>query len=148
MRGPVSLARLPPIHVALAAAGFHDERMKPWLGAAFAVFIGLTFADGCSSSKSPCSIVLASDYDQSCTVDTDCVSVGQVPVCPALACYADCTMWTISKSAAAQYMTALSRASASVAGESCGCANYNPYPCCRGGTCTTTCDSPTDAGAE
>jgi hypothetical protein len=79
-----------------------------------------------------CSIVLASNYDQSCTVDADCVAVGEVPVCPA-GC--GCATKAINKSAIAPYMTALSRAFASEpAGGGCGC------PCesgavCRGGQC-------------
>jgi hypothetical protein len=95
-----------------------------------------------------CTPVLASDYDQSCDADTDCVGVGEVPSCPALACYVGCTMWTINKSVLGQYMTTLSRASAAVAGESCSCPSYNPNPCCRGGMCTTTCLLPADTGAD
>ncbi|MDP9002417.1 MAG: hypothetical protein M3O46_20180 [Myxococcota bacterium] len=82
----------------------------------------------------PCSIVLASDYDQSCVVDTDCVAVGQVASCPAFACDG-CTTEAINKLAEPQYQAAFSRAFASrSAGSGCGC------PCesgalCRGGKC-------------
>jgi hypothetical protein len=86
------------------------------------------------SDAPPCSPVLASDYDQSCMVDTDCVAVGEVPSCPAFACDG-CTTVAINKSAMAQYMTALDRAFASEqSGTGCGC------PCesgavCRSGKC-------------
>lgn len=163
-RATMKCARLAPRRMGSASVLDAAGRSRTF-GAVLAV--GSLFASGCGATTAaangqadgssdavtnvdapPCSVVLASDYDQSCTVDTDCVAVGQVPACPALACYVDCTMWTISKSAAAQYMTALSRASASVAGESCGCVSYNPYPCCRGGMCTTTCGSPVDTQTE
>jgi hypothetical protein len=81
-----------------------------------------------------CNPVLASDYDQSCDADTDCVGVGEVPQCPASACDG-CLTQAVNKSAAAQYMAALSRAFASEpTGEACAC------PCealaiCRGRRC-------------
>src|ERR1019366_5003103 len=82
----------------------------------------------------PCSPVLASDYDQSCTVDTDCVEVGEVAECPATACD-ECTTEAINKNAMAQYMTALSPAFASEpAGEDCNC-NCEGTAVCRGGKC-------------
>lgn len=81
-----------------------------------------------------CAVVLASDYDQSCAVDSDCVAVGEVASCPAEACDS-CTTAAVNKSAAATYTTAFQRALASApTGPACGC------PCesgavCRGGTC-------------
>ena len=97
----------------------------------------------CSPSTAPCSPVLASDYDQSCTVDTDCVAVGEVSSCPAFACDG-CTTEAINKSVMAQYMTAFAQAFTSKApGTGCGC------PCesgavCRGGKCQAAfCGPPT-----
>ena len=124
-----------------------------FLGAVLAVASFL--ASGCTSSNAgngpvdassgadatSCRIVLASDYDQSCVADTDCVAVGQIPSCPAAPCDG-CQEWTVSKNALAQYVTAA--APTSVTGADCGCPSYNPLPCCRGGTCTTMCSSSTD----
>ncbi|MGO9838206.1 MAG: hypothetical protein ACLP1X_28840 [Polyangiaceae bacterium] len=96
-----------------------------------------------SSGSEPCSVVLASDYDQSCTVDTDCTLVGEVPSCPAEACDG-CTLWAINKGAITHYMTAFSQAFASVpSGTGCGCIAEDG-PCCRGGQCTAMCSSSTD----
>src|SRR5215471_1834599 len=48
---------------------------------------GAASSDGGGTSQSgDCHPVLASDYDQSCTVDADCVPVGQISSCPARAC--------------------------------------------------------------
>jgi hypothetical protein len=87
-----------------------------------------------TSPRALCSIVLASDYDQSCTLDSDCVEVGQVPQCPITTCDG-CTTEAINRSAMAPYMSAFKRAlaSSSISGF-CGC------PCtgnaiCRGGKC-------------
>jgi hypothetical protein len=38
------------------------------------------------TERGACIPVLATSYDQSCTVDSDCVAVGEVPSCPAAAC--------------------------------------------------------------
>jgi hypothetical protein len=91
----------------------------------------------------PCSPVLASDYDQSCMVDADCVAVGEVSSCPAFACDG-CTTAGINKSAMAQYTTAFDQAfAAKEPGTGCRC------PCesgavCRGGKCQAAfCGPPT-----
>jgi hypothetical protein len=90
--------------------------------------------DAATETDAPsCSIVLASNHDRSCTVDTDCLAVGEVPSCPAGGCDG-CTTEAINNSAIAQYMTAFAQAFASRAGGGCNC------PCesgavCRGGKC-------------
>ena len=66
-------------------------------------------ADAASSNPGGCHAVLASDYDQSCVVDTDCVGVGEVPTCPVSACDG-CLAQGINKNAVAQYLAALSQA--------------------------------------
>lgn len=87
-----------------------------------------------SSGPGPCTTVLASDYDQSCVLDSDCVDVGQVAQCPAHACDG-CLTEAINKNALPQYMKAFSQAFATVPkSDFCGC------PCdgvavCRGGKC-------------
>jgi hypothetical protein len=83
-----------------------------------------------------CTPVLASDYDQSCDADTDCIGVGERPGCPAAACDG-CPTAAINKAVSAQYTTALSQAFASGSPQVCNC------PCiptgsdgvCRGGKC-------------
>jgi hypothetical protein len=82
----------------------------------------------------PCAPVLASAYDQSCTQDSDCVAVGEVPSCPASAC-AFCNAQGINQNALTAYSAAFARAVATVdGGGTCGC------PCesgaiCRSGKC-------------
>jgi hypothetical protein len=72
--------------------------------------------DAATETDAPsCSIVLASNHDRSCTVDTDCLAVGEVPSCPAGGCDG-CTTEAINNSAIAQYMTAFAQAFASRAG--------------------------------
>jgi hypothetical protein len=98
--------------------------------------------DAGTTGASTCSVVLASQYDQSCTVDSDCVAVGEVPSCPATACDG-CTTAAVNKSAAAKYAAAFAQAFASSApGTFCGC------PCesgavCRAGQCQAAyCEPP------
>ncbi len=106
-------------------------------------------ADTSSSDTPPnadatsCRIVVASDYDQSCTVDTDCVAVGEVTSCPAFACDG-CTTVAINKLAMPQYQAAFAQAFASAAVGVCGC------PCesgaiCRGGQCQAAFCAPSRA---
>jgi hypothetical protein len=111
--------------------------MKLLLGEAlWTLCFGLTVTNGCSGTKTTCSIVLASDYDQSCTVDEDCITVGEVPSCSSIPC---CLVATINAKAMTPYMTALSRAyaSASRLPFGCACGNGGVGPCCRGGKCAT-----------
>jgi hypothetical protein len=89
---------------------------------------------------SSCSPVLASDYDQSCTVDSDCVAVGEEPQCPASGC--ECPSAAVNKGVATQYQAALSRASTirlPVSGCSCACESA---ALCRGGKCQASLCSP------
>jgi hypothetical protein len=88
----------------------------------------------------PCEIVLASDYDQSCTYDSDCTAVGQVSACPAGECDS-CPSEAVNNSAAVAYKSALSSALSSASGETCEC------PCdglavCRAGKCQVACVPP------
>jgi hypothetical protein len=93
-----------------------------------------------SVDAASCTVVLASSYDQSCTADTDCVSVGQVSVCPAT-CVDFCPLWTINRNAAAQYRAALTQdvpasppTTPGVPPSVCSCPPVL-FPCCRGGRC-------------
>jgi hypothetical protein len=65
--------------------------------------------DSAASNPGACTVVVASDYDQSCVTDTDCVSVRQVPECPVTNCLG-CIPGAINKSGMARYMAALSNA--------------------------------------
>jgi len=88
-----------------------------------------------SSNPAPCTVVLASDYDQSCMVDADCVSVHQVPKCPVTDC-SGCYPVAINKSAMERYTAALSQAVASAPpGPLCYCPCESGLALCRGGTC-------------
>jgi hypothetical protein len=90
-----------------------------------------------------CTTVVASDYDQSCAVDTDCVAVGEVTQCPASPCDG-CPSEAINASAMAKYETAIAPDFASEpSGQHCSC------PCeggavCRNGKCQAAfCSPPT-----
>ena len=90
-----------------------------------------------SSVEAPaCSPVLASDYNQACIEDTDCVQVGQVPQCPPTACDG-CRTQAVNKADATRFQAALMHAFGTVPpGLEVGCA----CPCdgvaiCRGGKC-------------
>jgi hypothetical protein len=92
----------------------------------------------------PCAPVLAPAYDQSCTQDSDCVAVGEVPSCPASAC-AFCNTQGINQNALAAYAAAFARAVATVdGGGTCEC------PCesgaiCRSGKCQSSGCAPAQA---
>ncbi len=80
-----------------------------------------------------CTPVVAADYDQSCTVDSDCVAVGEIAQCSG-AC-PGCTTEAVRKSVAAKYQAALSAAVASLPGPSgCNCA-CESGAICRAGKC-------------
>ncbi len=110
-----------------------------------------------ASSASPCTdanvqLIQASNYDQSCQADSDCIAVGEGNAC--YPCAIDCTSAAINKSAEAHYKEDVAKTPAGVAqtGTICGCpAEF--YPCCRGGTCHADlqCQNPlpvTDAAAD
>jgi hypothetical protein len=63
--------------------------------------------DASPATDAACTVVLASSFDQSCTVDTDCVAVGEIPTCPANPCDR-CEQWTINTNALGAFNTAFS----------------------------------------
>jgi hypothetical protein len=92
-----------------------------------------------ASEASDCRI-LASTYDQSCSLDTDCLAVDEVHACPATIC-SFCTTGVINRQVASTYMKAFSSATAAVpldAG-SCNCGAIG-NPCCRAGVCQFLCN--------
>jgi hypothetical protein len=97
--------------------------------------------------------ISASNYDSSCTVDSDCVAVTETDDWCASDCL--CGRGFLNKKSAAQYVQEAARTplgSGAVAPGFCGCP-LSPPPCCVQGQCTVTgCGStPTpvdDASAE
>ena len=89
-------------------------------------------------------IIQASSYDQSCTVDSDCVSVaGGFPVASGDYCQSSCLCpdETISRGAAAQFASAVSRTplgSGALPHLGCNC-GASLGPCCVAGQCSTSC---------
>jgi hypothetical protein len=81
-----------------------------------------------------CTVVLASDYDQSCATDDDCAMVGQVSACPVTECSL-CRLWSINTGVLARYQANIAADMASVPpGQQCVCPREG-LPCCRGGRC-------------
>jgi hypothetical protein len=90
--------------------------------------------EGAAASSRPCSII-ASSYDQSCAVDSDCVAVVEVLGC------GDCACWTgaINKREQARYTRDSSGLAPSAGAGICGCPCEAASPHCCGGVCTNTC---------
>ena len=123
--------------VALAIAGAACKASPLVLDGGFASVEAGSNRDSAASNPDACTIVLASDYDQSCVMDTDCASVGQVPECPVTDCLI-CIPGAINKSELARYMTALSKAGMSEppGGPTiCNCPCETGFAICRGGKC-------------
>lgn len=115
------------------AAGTFDAPAA--LDAAAALDASSAALEAASAADATSCLVVASDYDQTCAVDADCVNVGEVLTCPANAC-SFCRIETISAHAAAAYTAAFSRATAAVPIDAvaCGCPDEG-RPCCMAGTC-------------
>lgn len=96
-----------------------------------------------SADANSCVTVLASDYDQSCSLDADCVAVPQKPDCQPT-CWNCFFSEAINKNAFPQYYMALLQAFASE-GPPCNCPAEGIEPaCCRNGTCQTACSTAAD----
>jgi hypothetical protein len=94
-------------------------------------------------------LIQASNYDQSCTTDSDCIGVGLGNVC--FKCDIDCPNAAINRSAQAQYRTDVAHSPANDA--DCGCPTYPVGPCCIGGMCQfgsqcLVADAAADTGAD
>ncbi len=96
----------------------------------------------------PCSdaevqTIQASNYDQSCATDSDCVAVGEGNFC--LAGAGNCPSAAINKSAYAAYQADVARTQAAVCTAISSCV-ASSGPCCRHGTCqmNLACFSPAD----
>lgn len=104
------------------------------------------------SGEDAACLIRDTDYDRTCSVDSDCViEVGGLPVvfgdyCQPI-CF--CAAGTISRAAAGQFATNVSKTpigSGALPGLNCGCLG-GPGACCQHNTCVFPCsyDSP-DAG--
>jgi hypothetical protein len=82
----------------------------------------------------PC-FISASDYDQSCSVDTDCIGVTEGDYCSTTTC--DCGGSVIAVAALAKFNDDVARTplgSGAIGWAECGCP-YNSPPCCSQGIC-------------
>jgi hypothetical protein len=96
--------------------------------------------------------ISASNYDQSCKVDSDCVAIAVGDAC--YACLVQCmTGGAINRSDLSRYQSDLSKTigAQEIGGMPvpCGCPAYSG-PCCRSGFCTSglECLSGADAASE
>lgn len=81
--------------------------------------------------------ILPSDYDTSCTVDSDCVAVQYEPNWCVSECM--CGGGTINRNSATQYEQATAATplgSGAIAPAECGCTAFSGGPCCAQGQCT------------
>ena len=114
----------------------------------FFPFVSLA-ACGAHGGLASDTVIRASDYDQSCTVDTDCVPITEGSAC------AECTCWNaaINTSQAPAELLAAQRAAASCPSEPmvyCGVCS-EAYATCQGGRCAlVSCQGvcPGDAGTD
>jgi hypothetical protein len=81
-----------------------------------------------------CGTIEASNYDQSCSTDSDCVGVPQGDLCDSSTCV-NCVGAAINQSAQARYQSDLESRNSGVA-EKCACLINGPTPVCSGGICT------------
>jgi hypothetical protein len=79
--------------------------------------------------------ITASNYDQSCRTDSDCVAIAEGNFCDPGA-NNGCTNAAINKSALAQYRADLAKTQAAVCYGLSGCP-LEVAPCCRSGVCGT-----------
>jgi hypothetical protein len=118
----------------------HDDGVK-LRGAVVALPLALVVGDGCSGSSSGapenCTIS-ASNYDQSCNVDTDCQQVASGDYCSSTVCL--CGNSTINVGAMAQFYEDVSKTpvgSGAIQSLICPCPAI--IPCCRHGMCLGGC---------
>lgn len=82
-------------------------------------------------------LILASDYDQSCQTESDCVLVPEGNFCyPGTA---NCPIAAINKGAYPQYQAAIAKTIAAICIANTGCPLVTD-PCCKGGLCRTRAD--------
>jgi hypothetical protein len=72
------------------------------------------------------------DYDQSCTADSDCIAVPQGNVC--LACIRKCHAGVVNSDSAAQYRADIAKVAPTESAAECFCP-LEFEPCCVNGQC-------------
>ena len=82
-----------------------------------------------------CSSIVASNYNQTCTTNKDCVGVGTGDTCSAPCAFVCGIGDVINASDLPAYQADLARTGFSSAGIGCGCPGYSYGPCCVGGKC-------------
>jgi hypothetical protein len=103
---------------------------------------------GQSAEAVPCAdasvqLIKASNYDQSCQTDSDCIAVAEGNFCRPGAL--DCPSATISKSASAQYWADVEKTNAAIClAPISGCLGGAGLPCCRHGACILDCGASAD----
>ena len=112
-----------------------------------ACIYGQAAIDAVPCTDADVQLILASNYDQSCQTDSDCVAAGEGNFCIAGA--GNCPSSAINKSAYSQYQADVAKTNASIcrAVSSCGAESG---PCCRNGLCQmgTECSAPPEGGAR
>ena len=98
------------------------------------------------TSEASLCVIQTSNYDHSCTVDTDCVgTAGQFPIQSGNYCQADCFCGgdAISVKAIARYVqdVSMTPVGSGAIRVICACGMVAP-PCCANGNCTTVCPPP------
>jgi len=109
-------------------------------------------ADGAGFCCVPCQAypgvhrILASNYTQTCTVDSDCVAVGVGDPCQAcnILCASNAA---INRSSLTQYRSDVASSPALGDAASCGCQPTTLSACCNSGTCDPSCGVDGSAGA-
>src|SRR5580658_820236 len=104
-------------------------------------------SDGGPETDDGTCVISASNYDQSCNVDSDCVEISSGDYCSATFC--QCGGSVINVGALAQFKADVSKTpigSGALMGTVCGC-SVPAGPCCRQGMCKAgfgDCSSPAD----
>jgi len=113
----VTNSSAPHAFVAEAAAGHAREAGDSGVGDA-----------GCSS-------IVASNYDQTCTGDSDCIRIGSGDICSAPCSFICGLGGVINASDLPAYQADLARTGFSSIGVGCGCPSFTYGPCCIAGKC-------------
>ena len=96
--------------------------------------------------------VTASNYDQSCTLDSDCIAIAEGNSCSL--CGFDCPSAAINVAGYGQYLADIAYTTADLSGQRQACSNVcmvKTAPCCAGGmcqACPVVIVHPDDAGAS
>jgi hypothetical protein len=124
----------------------------PGATAASCLDTGLTMLCCAVNPDGGCAEIQASNYDQSCTVDSDCVEVSVGNPCQACDFICNQSVGAINVGANAQYTADVAKTAAGVG--DCGCpaeVGNRVGPCCRSGQChadsaCSSSDASTDSG--